>query len=328
MMYSIFIPCDHGLGLVPKDLLENAGVAGLASDCGPEWQVVEEKHWKDVRQKRKDARLPNPARHGRLITWRKGKPENQSPPAGDPGFENLDWYGAPPAAAGGWCLREKGDPIRHLAGAYWVGINREAMPTPGECQRISLHEGYGVTLSDGRSWVVPSAWAAPATSGVDPKTGFWGEKIDKDWIAYCRTAAAHAEEFFGLAEAQNAIIKLYQGAELSPEELTVLGEMSTEGQKIRSAEDIDWAKLQKKIAIHDVAQQALTAIWLNYRVNPWIATVLELFKDVNIMLSVICAAFDRNHIADCLKKNIRARQVSLPVGWTISPGDTTQVAAL
>ena len=44
-----------------------------------------------------------------------------------------------------------------LRGAFWIGVDADALPTPQELARTQSYPGYGVTLNDDNKWVIPVA---------------------------------------------------------------------------------------------------------------------------------------------------------------------------
>lgn len=213
------------------------------------------------------------------------------------------------------------DEIVYERGAYWVGIDPESKPLPEDCPRKRQYPGYAVTLGDGHQWAIPGAWVAPASCGVNMETGFVEEFVGEKWKSYCRTAASHAEEFFRLAETQVGVIKLYCGVKLTAEEDRMLQEYSKTKQPPRTADEIDGEKLRHIVQFNDVVEQAWIGLGINYRMHPVIATLLNLFPTIDHVMACCTAAFDRQRIAEALKKNETVRRVTMPYGLIMYDGD-------
>lgn len=89
-----------------------------------------------------------------------------------------DGAGPPPAY-------KPGDQLwRRCGDVLWIGVGRDAMPTPGDLEQPSLLEGHAVELADGNDWLMPRALLAPGGQTglelvltVDPETGEDAEMV-------------------------------------------------------------------------------------------------------------------------------------------------------
>jgi len=65
------------------------------------------------------------------------------------------------------------------AGRYWVGIERNAPPTPAQLQRQAGVDGYRVRLGDGHEWIIPAARYCPQDVRLAPDGGIKLQVQDK-----------------------------------------------------------------------------------------------------------------------------------------------------
>jgi len=321
MMYSIYVPMGDHEGLIPKDLLTRCGLHALEDDCGPDVSWISKEDWAAVRRTNPKAKVPEGDGKGRLLTWFRGKPELDAPRQGTEEFAQLEWYKSPASTHGGWPMFSPQDKVVYERGAYWVGIHTQKKPTPTDCPRRKQYPGYAVTLGDGHQWVIPGAWIAPASCGVDMETGYAEEVIDEKWKSYCRTAAGHAEEFYRLTEVQVATMKLYYGVKLTMEETQKLMEFTKDGERPDTSSDLDKEKMRQIVQFNDVVEQAWIGLGINYRIHPVIATLLNLLPSMDHVMACCTAAFDRQRVSEALKKNGAVREVTIPFGLIMYDGD-------
>ena len=288
MQFKIYIP---NAPRIDASALKDCGLDDLQRDCGPDFERV---------PAGRGLGEDKPA--GLVGQWKiQGSPQLNAPD-GIP--EEFEWTPSPPS----------GD---YPKGAYWLGINPEQKPGPLELARRKQLQGIPVELSDGRKWSIPIARGAPYSVGLDYETGEPLAVCDERFRKYSERTFRHAMLLAEREEELATLKKVFFGVKMTDEdiqELYVGNRMRFE--QYSSLQEID-RELGVAILFDEALEHSVDALSINYRMNQFMVLhfqLLEVSMEKNHLRDICLAAMEAWEIAESLKKNEEARQISLLAG--------------
>lgn len=165
-------------------------------------------------------------------------------------------------------------------GAFWLGWERDAMPSPDDLARDTMIGGYQIRLGDERDWMIP---VGRLDNGAVHNTLPQSIRLDAKGKRYFETLPKHAKLIACAAQAYAGLCH------------TLLGE----GEPVVVDEQFKWTA-------------CIEALSTNYRVTQWEVATLGLLTTQNMDLVLACLcdfqsyARMRTSQSEAAKKNGRA----------------------